>query len=85
MLAVVSPDYFHSDECCAEVAAAVEAGITIIPVYDGDRFTCDADDSEVMQWSGSDTTHSTPELRHHVYNPLNHRLARSTVCNNVSP
>lgn len=67
MIAVLSPKYFESEYCCAEAAAAVRAGVTIIPVYDGDKWHHRAEESEVLAWRDVETLHSTAALRNHVY------------------
>ena len=41
VMALLSPRFFDSEWCRAEVEAAAEAGVPIVPVYSGDDYTAD--------------------------------------------
>lgn len=62
MIAVLSPNYFASEFCCVEARAAQEAGITIIPVYDANKWS-----HLIMTWRDQDTATSDQSLRRAVY------------------
>lgn len=67
VVAVLSPLLFHSKYCCLELAAAMEAGITVIPVYNGDMYQHTATNSEVLPWKFEETEYSSQALRDYVY------------------
>lgn len=64
LLVVLSPGYFESKYCRAELRAGLESGKPVIPVYDGDRYV----PATVMAWRDIAPTEEAPRaLRHYPY------------------
>ena len=64
VIAALSDGFFESSWCAAEVAAAKEAGIKVIPVYSGDEHGANQVDRWVKEFKGltSDRAKQFPEF-----------------------
>lgn len=67
VLSIVCPAYFKSMYCSTEARAALDGKITIIPVFDGDKYTHSPESSQVLGWKDEDSPEFDAEARKYVF------------------
>ena len=68
LIDIIEPNESYSAaDFRTDALAAMDAGVTVIPVYNGDKHLHSATESSVMQWKTEATEHSDQPLRNYVY------------------